>query len=147
VVFERVSSHKGTDAAHVYGGMVAVITGWAEARAIPYDHASVSEIKKFATGSGGANKEAVIRAMKARGLRPEGDDEADAQAIWLLARERFAPLPRAPRDPAEDEAGQSDAKDVAEPTRFAGEADADAPPAVRPRKRPRGTKAQARATA
>ncbi|MBF0423767.1 MAG: hypothetical protein HQL73_12335 [Magnetococcales bacterium] len=30
IVFEEVRNHKGVDAAHVYGGFMATMTGWAE---------------------------------------------------------------------------------------------------------------------
>jgi len=91
VAFERVAAHKGTDAAHVYGGMVAIITSWCESAGVPYAGIPVGEIKKHATRSGKADKDAVIAAMRARHLNPGSHDEADAQAIWLLAREELAP--------------------------------------------------------
>ena len=36
VVFEEVRKHAGTDAAHVYGGFLAVLTAWCEHHEIPY---------------------------------------------------------------------------------------------------------------
>lgn len=91
IAFEKVVAHKGTDAAHVYGGMVAIITSWCEMKSIPYCGISVGEIKKHATGLGNSDKDAVIAAMQARGLQPRSHDEADAQAIWLLTRETLTP--------------------------------------------------------
>lgn len=91
IAFEKVAAHKGTDAAHVYGGMVAIITAWCEMKSIPYCGIPVGRIKKHATGVGNSDKDGIGDAMRARGLAPDSHDEADAQAIWLLARETMAP--------------------------------------------------------
>ncbi|RJQ29227.1 hypothetical protein C4571_02080 [Candidatus Parcubacteria bacterium] len=83
LTFEEVASHKGTAAAHVYGGIVATITGWCEEQLIPYQGIPVATIKKHATGKGNANKEKMCEAFKARnGRDPIDDNEADAW--WLL---------------------------------------------------------------
>ena len=34
--YEEVRRHAGTDAAHVYGGLMATLTAWAELRGVPY---------------------------------------------------------------------------------------------------------------
>ena len=34
--YEEVRRHVGTDAAHVYGGLMATLTAWAELRGVPY---------------------------------------------------------------------------------------------------------------
>src|SRR5688500_4150672 len=39
--YEEVRSHAGTDAAHIYGGLLATLTAWAEQRSIPYQGAPV----------------------------------------------------------------------------------------------------------
>jgi hypothetical protein len=85
VVFEEVRRHLGTDAAHVYGGLLAHLTAWAEAQQprIAYRGVPVQAIKSFATGKGNAKKEAIIAAMQARGFRPQDDNEADAIAMLL----------------------------------------------------------------
>jgi len=70
--FEEVRRHAGTDAAHVYGGLMGVPVG---------------TIKRFATGKGNANKDAMIAAVEARGFSPADDNEADAIAILLWAIE------------------------------------------------------------
>ena len=85
VVFEEVRRHAGTDAAHVFGGLLATLTAWAEAEAIPYEGVPVGTIKRFATGKGNADKVAMIAAMKARGFSPSDDNEADAIALLLWA--------------------------------------------------------------
>ena len=37
IVFEEVRRHVGTDAAHVFGGLLATLTAWAEMHSIPYE--------------------------------------------------------------------------------------------------------------
>jgi len=85
--FEEVRRHNGVDAAHIYGGFLATLTGWCEHRGIPYEGVPVGTIKKFIVGKGNAGKEAVIAAVKARGFAPADDNEADAIAILLWALE------------------------------------------------------------
>lgn len=79
--FEEVRRHAGTDAAHVYGGLLATLTAWCEHHGIPYSGVPVGTIKKHATGKGNANKDAMIAAAVARGFTPVDDNEADALAL------------------------------------------------------------------
>lgn len=81
VWFEEVRRHAGTDAAHVYGGLLATLTAWCEHHAVPYSGIPVGTIKKHATGKGNANKDAMIAAAVARGFTPCDDNEADALAL------------------------------------------------------------------
>lgn len=90
VWFEEVRAHKGTAAAHIYGGLFATLTAWAERRDIPYGGVPVGEIKRYATGKGNAGKGAVIAAMKARGFEPQTDNDADALALLLCMTEKDA---------------------------------------------------------
>jgi len=85
--FEEVRRHAGTDAAHIYGGLMATLTSWAELRGVPYEGVPVGTIKRHATGKGNAPKEAMIAAARARGFSPADDNEADAIAILLWAIE------------------------------------------------------------
>ena len=85
--FEEVRRHAGTDAAHVYGGLMATLTAWAELRGVPYAGVPVGTIKKHATGKGNANKDAMIEAARARGFTPADDNEADALALLHLVME------------------------------------------------------------
>ena len=85
--FEEVRNHKGVDASHVYGGLMATLTAWAELRGVPYEGVPVGTIKRFATGKGNAPKQAMIDAARARGFSPADDNEADAIAILLWAIE------------------------------------------------------------
>ena len=85
--FEEVRRHAGTDAAHVYGGLMATLTSWAELRGVPYQGVPVGTIKLHATGKGNAPKQAMIDAARTRGFSPADDNEADAIAILLWAIE------------------------------------------------------------
>ena len=86
VYFEEVRRHIGTDAAHTYGGFLAALTSWCEAKVIAYQGVPVGTIKRFATGKGNADKQAMIAAVRERGFEPGDDNEADAIAIllWVL---------------------------------------------------------------
>lgn len=84
VFFEEVRRHAGTDAAHIYGGLMAHLTEWCEANRIPYEGVPVGTIKKFATGKGNADKAAMMAAVQSWGHNPVDDNEADAIALWWL---------------------------------------------------------------
>ncbi len=83
--FEEVRRHAGTDAAHIYGGLMASLTSWGELRGVPYEGVPVGTIKRHATGKGNAPKQDMIDAARAKGFSPEDDNEADAIAILLWA--------------------------------------------------------------
>ncbi len=85
--FEEVRRHAGTDAAHVYGGLMATLTAWAEQHGVPYQGVPVGTIKRHVTAKGNAGKEAVLAAIRARGFSPADDNEADAIALLLWAVE------------------------------------------------------------
>ena len=79
--FEEVRRHAGTQAAHVYGGLMGTLTAWCEENSIPYSSVPVGTIKRAATGKGNATKEQMIEAAKRRGFNPSDDNEADALAL------------------------------------------------------------------
>jgi hypothetical protein len=85
--FEEVRRHLSTDAAHVYGGLLAMLTAWSEERSIAYQGVPVGTIKRHITGKGNVNKAGVIEAIRARGYSPADDNEANAIAILLWALE------------------------------------------------------------
>jgi hypothetical protein len=87
IYFEEVRRHAGTDAAHVYGGLLATLTAWCEQREIAYQGVPVGTIKKFIASKGNADKQAVMNAVRARGHQPADDNEADAIAILLWSIE------------------------------------------------------------
>jgi len=82
VFYEEVRRHAGTDAAHVYGGIIAVIGASCEDLALPYMGIPVGTIKKRATGKGNANKQAMIEA--ACRYFGEVTDDNQADALHLL---------------------------------------------------------------
>lgn len=86
IVYEEVRCHAATDAAHVYGGLMAILTKWCESRGIPYCAVPVGTIKKHWTGKGNADKKMMIDEAVKRGFNPTDDNEADAIALlsyWL----------------------------------------------------------------
>ena len=91
--FEEVRRHPSTDASHVYGGFLGLLTAFAEHHQIPYQGVPVGTIKKHATGKGNANKDAMVAAMRALGHQPVDDNEADALALlhWAIAQEGGRP--------------------------------------------------------
>ena len=87
VFFEEVRRHLGTDAAHIYGGFMAMLTAWCEHQKLPYEGVPVGTINRFITGKGNANKRAVIDAVRNLGHQPNDDNEADALALLHWAME------------------------------------------------------------
>jgi hypothetical protein len=101
VAYEEVRRHLGTDAAHVYGGIVAVITEECERRGITtYTGVPVGAVKRTATGKGNASKDAMIAAARGHWARycpatgrltpwePADDNEADARWIAEYSRQQ-----------------------------------------------------------
>jgi Holliday junction resolvasome RuvABC endonuclease subunit len=93
VFYELVMAHKGADAAHIYGGLQAVLTTWCEENKVPYQGIGVGTVKKFWTGKGNANKEKMIAEANRRGFLVADDNEADAIAVLECG---VAGLERAP---------------------------------------------------
>ena len=87
--FEEIRRHAGTDAAHVFGGLLATLTAWCEETGVPYQGVPVGTIKRFVANKGNADKQAVMAAVRQRGFSPADDNEADALAIllWAIATE------------------------------------------------------------
>jgi Holliday junction resolvasome RuvABC endonuclease subunit len=81
VFFERVYGHKGTAAAHVYGGFMYMLAAVCNERHIECAGIPVGTIKKFATGSGSATKAEMIAFAERCGFNPIDDNAADALAI------------------------------------------------------------------
>lgn len=82
VGYEEVRRHLGTDAAHIYGGIVATLTRVCEARSVPYMGVPVGTVKKRATGKGNAVKVAMMEAAQARWGWPVATDN-EADALWI----------------------------------------------------------------
>jgi len=86
VAYEEVRAHLGVDAAHVYGGIVAAVTGLCEEVEVPYEGVPVATIKRTATGKGNAAKPAVKAAAVTRWGEVADDNEADALWVAEVAR-------------------------------------------------------------
>lgn len=81
VVYEQ-QHHRGGAATAIAAGLVATLQMWCAARNIDFKAVHSATLKKYATGSGRAEKEAMVakaREALARVLTP---DEADA--FWLM---------------------------------------------------------------
>jgi Holliday junction resolvasome RuvABC endonuclease subunit len=83
VYFERIYGHKGTDAAHVYGGFMYMLAAVCEEMKVRCVGIPVGAIKKFATGRENATKEEMIAFARSKGFDPVDDNAADALAILL----------------------------------------------------------------
>ncbi len=106
VVYEDVRRHKAVQAAHIYGGLLAILQaecdssferlepGTKTIRRIgptPYTCFGVGQIKKLATGKGHASKDDMIAAARAKWPAFNGDDnEADAMWLWSLAQQEYS---------------------------------------------------------
>lgn len=92
IAYEDVKRHAGTDAAHAYGAFLALTELVADSHRVRLVPVGVGTIKKHWTGKGNADKAAMEAQARARGFRPESDNDADALAIlhWAVAQERKA---------------------------------------------------------
>ncbi|WP_238925112.1 hypothetical protein [Achromobacter insuavis] len=92
IAYEDVKRHAGTDAAHAYGAFLALTELVADSHRVRLVPVGVGTIKKHWTGKGNADKAAMEAQARARGFRPESDNDADALAIlhWAVTQERKA---------------------------------------------------------
>jgi Holliday junction resolvasome RuvABC endonuclease subunit len=90
VFYEEVRRHLSTDAAHVYGGFLAMLQTECEARDLPYLGIPVGTIKKKATGRGNAKKAAMVAAARERWPDQLVADDNQADALWILECGRAA---------------------------------------------------------
>jgi len=82
MAYEEVRRHQGTDAAHIYGGIVGQIAAVCEDKQLPFTAIPVGTVKKRATGKGNASKEKMIAAAnEVFNMNVIDDNEADA--IWI----------------------------------------------------------------
>lgn len=88
IYFEEVRAHKGTAAAHTYGGFLSHLSAFCESRSVPYQGVPVGTIKKHACGKGNAGKPAMMAAMRECGFEPEDDNDADALALLMHVMEK-----------------------------------------------------------
>lgn len=86
VYFEEVRRHMGVDAAHCYGGFMAILTAFCEQHKIPYQGIPVGTIKRAVTGKGNSDKQAMIDWAMRAGYFPKDDNESDALALLHFSR-------------------------------------------------------------
>lgn len=79
--YEDVRRHTATDAAHVYGGFLAMLQMVCAQHRVRLEKVGVKQAKKAWTGNGNSGKDAMIAEAKRRGFNPTDDNEADALAI------------------------------------------------------------------
>jgi Holliday junction resolvasome RuvABC endonuclease subunit len=93
VAYERVMRHEGTDAAHLYGGLVAVLMELCEVSGVSYAGYLPHHLKQHATGHGNAHKPAMVASARARPCwrRLIVEDDNAADALWLLDLARTKP--------------------------------------------------------
>lgn len=84
IVYEEVRRHQGTDAAHVYGGLLAIMQAFALDHGLEYEGHTVQAIKTFATGKGNAGKPAMLATVREWGHKPTDDNEADAIVLCRM---------------------------------------------------------------
>lgn len=82
LVYERPGGRNKFPIMH-QSKLIGEMEKWCEKRGIQYAGYSASEIKKFATGKGNANKEAMVKAAQER-YGYEGDNDNVADALHLL---------------------------------------------------------------
>lgn len=89
IVFEEVMRWSSGAAAKCYCGLLAILQTECEAKEIPYEGVHVGTIKKAATKNGAASKEQMIQAARARGYKPQDDNEADALHLLHIYLDRY----------------------------------------------------------
>jgi Holliday junction resolvasome RuvABC endonuclease subunit len=89
IVYEKPGG-RNYNALKSHSNFEGIIQAYALDNGIEYKGYSASEIKKFATGKGNANKQAMIDAcIKTYGFTPEDDNQADAVHLYNLAKSEF----------------------------------------------------------
>ena len=86
IACERVFQHTSEDQTRMYGGLVAVIEMMAARHGLRAVGVACPTIKKRATGSGRAEKRAVLAAARAKWGMVHDDNQADAMWIAEVAR-------------------------------------------------------------
>jgi len=84
VVYEEVHAHAAVEAAHVFGGLQAILQTTCLNLGIEYKGVGVGTIKKHATGNGHSKKDTMVvsASLKFKSVNVIDDNHADA--LWLL---------------------------------------------------------------
>ena len=89
VVYERPAGRHAHAIIH-QAKLIAILEQFCEENNVEYKSYSASEIKKFATGKGNANKQQMINAAKEKyDYLGDDDNEADAIHMRYLAKEEL----------------------------------------------------------
>lgn len=83
--YTRADGSRATmvNSTQMWGCYKGVVLAWCEINGVPYHPVATGTLKNFATGSGRAKKEAMIRMFQMQMGRAPGDDnEADAYHVW-----------------------------------------------------------------
>lgn len=83
IVYEFAGHFKSLAAGDVLRGLMAHIQSWCETHNVPCEGYAPSSIKKWATGKGNANKDAMLAEAQRRW--PDITDHNEADARLLLA--------------------------------------------------------------
>lgn len=73
----------------VAGELISIIKLVCEDMGVEYGCYSASEIKKYATGKGNANKDAMIQSAERYGVEIIDDNHADALHLWNMVNEEI----------------------------------------------------------
>lgn len=93
VVYERVVfGHSSAASSDVYGGFKALVELAADTHHLTLSSVAVPTVKKHFTGSGRADKDAMMSQARFLGFNPDSHNAADALAIlsWAVEQERKA---------------------------------------------------------
>ncbi len=85
VVYEEVRAHIAVDAAHSYGGFLAILQSVCLEHKVEYKGVPVGTIKKYATGKGNAKKPDMIVAASRLFPSINVIDDNHADALCLLS--------------------------------------------------------------
>lgn len=86
--------HRGGAATEIAVGMSTRVQEWCARFEIQHAAVHSATLKKWTTGSGRGDKTAMLEAVERRwGIKAADDNEADAVALLMYAREMSGPLP------------------------------------------------------
>ena len=86
IAYETQDAVRGPHARRLLGGLATIIELVAERTGTAMIGYSAAAIKKAVTGSGKADKQAMIAEIHRRGFYTRDDNEADAMAVLLTAQ-------------------------------------------------------------
>jgi hypothetical protein len=89
IVYEQ-AHHRGGAATACCVGLVSTVQTFAAEQNIELMAVHTGELKRWATGKGNANKQAMVQAARTRGWDPSDDNEADAQLLLEYSMPLFA---------------------------------------------------------